>query len=86
MAILLRAIRDFVNYRHAKSGTEQHKIAVDAAGWVFWEGDEREFMSFRWVCDQLDLSPEHTRRLMRSLSPRDLLHMTPPEEMSETEE
>lgn len=75
-AILLRAIRDFVTYREAKEGTEQYDIAQDAAGWVFWDGEER--MTFRYVCSQIGADPVKVRRTMLSLTKDDLLRMTPP--------
>lgn len=75
-AILLRAIRDFVTYREAKEGTEQYEIAQDAAGWVFWEGEEK--LTFRDICMQIGEDPEKIRRLMLRLTKDDLLRMAPP--------
>ena len=79
-AILLRAVRDFVTYRHASRESEQYLIAVDAAGWVFWDGEEE---TFRYICDQIDVDPEKMRRIMLALTPDDLLRMTPPERTEE---
>lgn len=85
-AILLRAIRDFVTYKEAKEGTEQHGIAQDAAGWVFWEGEEK--LTFRYICTQIGGDPEKIRRTMLQLTKDDLLRMTPPadEDTSSDEE
>lgn len=77
-AILLRAVRDFVTYRKAKKGTEQHKIAVDAAGWLFWDGLER--MTMRFVCRQLDLDYKKVRTTTLQLTKQDLLRMVSPAE------
>ncbi len=80
-AILLRAVRDFVTYRHAPRDSEQYLIAVDAAGWVFWDGEEE--LTFRYICDQIDVDPEKMRKIMLALTPDDLLRMTPPERTEE---
>lgn len=77
-AILLRAVRDFVTYRNAKEGTEQYKIAQDAAGWVFWEG--KEALTFRDICSQIDVDPVRMRNTMLRLRAVDLLRLTPPSE------
>lgn len=77
-AILLRAVRDFVTYRDAKEGTEAYQIAQDAAGWIFWEGEEE--MTFRYICGQIDVNPEKMRRTLLAMTKNDLLRMTPPSE------
>lgn len=77
-AILLRAVRDYVTYREMEVGTEQHNIALDAAGWIFWNG--REVMTFRYICLQIDLDPVWLRKVIQSLSKDDLLRMIPPVE------
>lgn len=77
-AILLRAVRDFVTYRDTEEGTDQHLIAQDAAGWIFWEG--REEMTFRYICDQISLDPKKIRKIIQVLSKDDLLRMMPVQE------
>lgn len=77
-AILLRAVRDFVTYRNAKEGTEQYAIMIDAAGWLWWEGEEA--LTFRDICDQIDADPEKIRRVALTLKPSELLRMVPPSE------
>ncbi len=77
-AILVRAIRDFVNYKNSPEGSEEYKIAVDAAGWIFWNGEE--FLTFRWTCKHLGGDPVKTRRLVLRLKPKDLTKMTPSED------
>lgn len=77
-AILVRAIRDFVSYRNSPAGTEEHEIALDAAGWIFWDGEE--FLTYRWTCRTLGGDPIKTRKLVLRLKPKDLTKMTPSED------
>jgi hypothetical protein len=76
-AILVRAIRDFVNYREASKGTDSIRIAEDAAGWIFWDG--KEDMTFRHVCTSLNMNYRDVRRRILTLTKEDLVRMTPPE-------
>lgn len=73
-AVLFRAVRDFVNYRHAKPGTEGHKLAVDAAGWIWWNGTED--MTFLKVCEIIGENPHKIRRITLKLTPDELKRMT----------
>ncbi len=82
IAVLLRAVRDFVNYRDAKKGSEQYKLAVDAAGWLFWNG--REPMTFLKICETVGLDPENIRKITLTLTRDELLRMSTNAE--ETEE
>jgi hypothetical protein len=83
-AILLRAVRDFVTYRRAKEGTEQYAIMEDAAGWIFWDGedgdDPQESMTFLDICEQIDVDPRRVRKIILRLKPNDLLRLLPPVE------
>lgn len=74
IAVLIRAVRDFVNYRNAERGTEEHKLAVDAAGWIFWDG--REPMTFLKICETVGLDPENIRKITLTLSRDALLRMS----------
>ena len=74
VAVLIRAVRDFVNYRDAKKGSEEHKLAVDAAGWIFWDGHED--MTFLKICGCVGLDPENIRRITLSLTRNELLRMS----------
>jgi len=76
-AILVRAIRDFVNYRDSKKGTPSIRIAEDAAGWIFWDG--KEDMTFRHICTSLNMNYKDVRRRILTLTKDDLVRMTPPE-------
>lgn len=80
-AILIRAIRDFVNYRNEPVGSDTHKIAVDAAGWIFWNGEED--FTYRWVCRLLGGDPVRTRKMILKMKPQDLVKMTADQEDGE---
>jgi len=73
IAVLFRAVRDYVNYKDAKPGTERHKIAVDAAGWIWWNGTED--MTFLKVCEIVGLNPHKIRKITASLTPEELKRM-----------
>lgn len=73
-AVLFRAVRDFVNYRHAKPGTQSYKIAVDAAGWLWWNGTEN--MTFLKICEVVGLDPHKIRKVTLKLTPDELRRMT----------
>ncbi len=74
VAVLIRAVRDFVNYRDAKKGSDEHKLAVDAAGWIFWDGYEP--MTFLRICKTVDLDPDNIRRITLTLTRDELLRMS----------
>lgn len=74
IAVLIRAVRDFVNYKDTKRGSEQYKLAVDAAGWLFWDG--REPMTFLKICDTVGLDSENIRKITLTLSRDDLRRMS----------
>lgn len=74
IAVLFRAVRDFVNYKDAKPGTEQYKMAVDAAGWIWWNGTED--MTFLKICELLGLNPKKIRKITTTLTSDELLRMT----------
>lgn len=57
LAILRRAIWDFALYRLPEDS--HHKMHLDAAGWIFWDGEEH--MTFLWICDVLELNPKQIR-------------------------
>jgi hypothetical protein len=65
VAILRRAIWDFALYRDSEPGTERFQLAVDAAGWLFWDGeeaiDEEGRYTFKHICSELDLVPQKLR-------------------------
>jgi len=72
VAILRRAIWDFALYRDADEGTEGYRLAVDAAGWIFWDGeetvDEDGRCTFMFVCEALGLPPKKIRDATMELS------------------
>jgi hypothetical protein len=63
--ILRRTVMDFVYYREAKD-VERKFLAEDAAGWLFWDGQEP--MTFRAICTELGLNYKHVRQLILKLT------------------
>lgn len=63
VAILRRALWDFAQYKDPEHS--DHKLHVDAAGWLFWDGkerlDEEGRMTFHYICEALDLPPKLIR-------------------------
>ncbi len=78
VAIMRRAIWDFVLYREYvdTSNKELSKLAEDAAGWIFFDGeeqlDEEGRMSFLYVCTQLDVDPVSLREQVMGLKREDI--------------
>jgi hypothetical protein len=72
VAILRRAIWDFALYRDMEPDTERYELAVDAAGWIFWDGeetlDEEGRYSFMHVCASLDLDTTSLRKAVLRLT------------------
>lgn len=72
LAVVRRAVWDFVLYKDPAS--THHELALDAAGWLFWDGQEEEDeegrYSFLYICSILGLDfrmiREHALRLTRS--------------------
>lgn len=76
VAIMRRAIWDFVLYKDEdpklhknpikrKKAAERLEIATEAAGWLFWDGeeetDEHGRYTFKFICSMLDMQPETVR-------------------------
>ena len=87
VAIVRRAIWDFVLYRDEdpdryKVKAERKKcearlaIAEDAAGWLFWDGEEQVDgegrYTFRYICEILDLSHAQVREHALKLTREDI--------------
>ena len=77
IAVVRRAVWDFVLYRGCdeKRDTDRYGLAVDAAGWLFWDGEDSEDgtdsrYTFLNICLCLELDPQRIRegilRLTRS--------------------
>lgn len=77
VAIMRRAIWDFVLYKDEtpkshkhpedkKKSQERLSLAEDAAGWLFWDGeetcDEQGRYTFKYICEILDLEPSRVRK------------------------
>lgn len=77
-AILRRAVFDFVLYREPGHG--MHNLAVDAAGWLFWDGEEPEdeegCWSFRYICFSMNLDYRSVRQHCLRLTRADLKRVT----------
>lgn len=76
-AILRRAVFDFVFYRDPEH--KFHNLAVDAAGWLFWDGEEPENenrWSFLHICSQMGLDPKKVRKRCTELTRADLKKLT----------
>lgn len=67
VAIVRRAVWDFVLYKECNPKTDPDKygLADDAAGWLFWDGEEATDpegrYSFKHICMMLDLDPKQIR-------------------------
>lgn len=68
VAILRRAVFDFALYRD--STDENHELAVEAAEWLWSESEEH--MSFRYICDILDMEPGVMRKKALALGRNDI--------------
>jgi len=60
---------DFVYYRDAQD-KERKFIAEDAAGWLFWDGEEP--MTFRAICKELGLNYKQVRKVVTALKTEDV--------------
>jgi hypothetical protein len=78
VAIIRRAVWDFVLYNGVskKKDPLQHEMHADAAGWLFWDGeeevDEEGRLTFRHICDLLDLDPKRIRHLVSEMTREDI--------------
>ena len=78
VAIVRRAVWDFVLYRHYSptDNPESYEIAVDAAGWLFWDGeeevDDEGRYTFHYICDLLGMDPRRVREHVLNLSREDI--------------
>ena len=70
VAILRRALWDFAQYKDPDSSN--HQLHIDAAGWLFWDGqeqlDEEGRMTYHFICEVLDLDPRRVREGAKALT------------------
>lgn len=63
--VLRRQIWDYVLYRDAKQGTEDYCLAEDAAGWIWWDGEEDiddcGRPTYRYICKILNIDHRKMR-------------------------
>jgi hypothetical protein len=78
MAIIRRAVWDFALYRECDpvAEAEKHGLAEDAAGWLFWDGEEATDAegryTFQYICMLLDLDPKQIRTAAMRLNRNDI--------------
>ncbi len=78
VAIVRRAVWDFALYRNVdpEKDKDRYNLAVDAAGWLFWDGeeevDEEGRYTFIHICNELDLDPGIVRAGVLKLSRSDI--------------
>lgn len=74
--VLRRQIWDFVLYRDAEEGTEEYQLAEDAAGWIWWDGEEESDddgrPTFFHVCSILGIQPRDIREATLRLTREDI--------------
>lgn len=70
--VLRRQIWDFVLYRNSEPGTEEYQLAEDAAGWIWWDGeediDETGRPTFHYICCVLEVTPASIRNAALQLT------------------
>lgn len=78
VAVVRRAVWDFVLYRDCDPtrDAERYGLAVDAAGWLFWDGeesyDEVGRYTFQYICSCLELDPQRVREGILRLGREDI--------------
>jgi hypothetical protein len=78
VAIIRRAVWDYVLYKDVKKRVDPvlHEIGVDAARWLFWDGEEEVDgegrYSFMHICSTLDLDPRKIRDIAAKLNREDI--------------
>lgn len=78
VAIVRRAVWDFVLYRNVdpEEDRDRYELATDAAGWLFWDGeeelDDEGRYTFRFICSVLDLDATGVREHILGLSRQDI--------------
>jgi hypothetical protein len=78
VAIVRRAVWDFVLYRNAdpEEQKDRYGLALDAAGWIFWDGeeeiDDEGRYSFLFICNYLGLDAKRVRKVVLQLRRQDI--------------
>lgn len=67
--------RKILELQHKKA-VERQAIAVDAAEWLFWDGEEETDFegrySFRYICRLLDIPPQRIRERVLEMTVEDI--------------
>lgn len=78
--VLRRQIWDFVLYKDADPDSKEYTYAEDAAGWIWWDGEEDldEFHrpTFRHICCVLGLDPRDVREATLRLKRNDVARLS----------
>ncbi len=81
VAIVRRAIWDYVLYKDCDETSEadRYALALDAAGWLFWDGEESTDpegrYTFLYICQLLDIDPKKIRKATLRLTREDIQKM-----------
>lgn len=80
VAVLRRAIYDFVLYRELTHNEKYKELYEDAAAWLFWDGrettDDLGRWTYRYVCSTLDLNYRSIRQRVLRLTREDLKRLS----------
>lgn len=82
LAVLRRAIWDFALYRALPQEHKNYKLAVDASGWLFWDGEEMigedGRFTFKYACEALDVDFNKVRECALKLNRSDIQRLSDP--------
>ena len=71
-----RAVLDFALYRHQREDPLRYELAVDAAGWLFFDGeeyvDDQGRYTFMYICKLLEIDARRIRDQALALTRTDL--------------
>lgn len=80
VAVLRRAIYDFVLYRELTHNEKYNELYQDAASWLFWDGrettDDLGRWTYRYVCSALELNYRAIRKRSLQLTREDLKRLS----------
>jgi hypothetical protein len=75
-AIVRRAVMDIALYRHKPEDPLRYELAVDAAGWLFFDGlesvDDQGRYTFMHICRVLEIDARRIRDQALTLTREDL--------------
>ena len=78
--MLRRAVWDFALYKSLPPEHKNYELAVDASGWLFWDGEEQVGedgrFTFRYACEVLDVDYKKIRQYALRLSRSDVQRLS----------